>query len=34
MQRCIEHSLTVRMSDEGREGIRALIEMRKPGWMD
>ncbi|UTH74753.1 enoyl-CoA hydratase-related protein [Chromobacterium sp. IIBBL 290-4] len=34
MQRCIEHSLTMRMSEEGREGINALIEMRKPGWMD
>ncbi|WP_434629352.1 enoyl-CoA hydratase-related protein [Chromobacterium sp. CV08] len=34
MQRCIEHSLAVRMSDEGREGIHALIEMRRPGWME
>ncbi|OHX14220.1 enoyl-CoA hydratase-related protein [Chromobacterium sphagni] len=34
MQQCIEHSLAVRMSDEGREGILALIEMRKPGWME
>ncbi|POZ60579.1 enoyl-CoA hydratase-related protein [Chromobacterium alticapitis] len=34
MQRCIEHSLHVRMSDEGREGIQALIEMRKPSWLE
>jgi methylglutaconyl-CoA hydratase len=34
IQRCIEHSLAVRMSDEGREGIQALIEMRKPSWLE
>ncbi|QEL54440.1 enoyl-CoA hydratase-related protein [Chromobacterium paludis] len=34
IQRCIEHSLTVRMSDEGREGIQALIDMRKPAWLE
>lgn len=33
VEESIRRSVAARLSDEGREGVRALIEMRKPGWL-
>ncbi|MDF0607185.1 enoyl-CoA hydratase-related protein [Neisseriaceae bacterium TC5R-5] len=32
-EHCIERIVDIRLSAEGQEGIRAMIEQRKPGWM-
>ncbi|WP_337883243.1 enoyl-CoA hydratase-related protein [Chromobacterium haemolyticum] len=34
MEICIQRIVSVRLSEEGREGIQAMLETRKPSWMD
>lgn len=34
LETCIQRIVAVRLSEEGREGIQAMLEKRKPSWMD
>jgi methylglutaconyl-CoA hydratase len=34
MEICIQRIVAIRLSEEGREGIQAMLETRKPSWMD
>lgn len=34
VQRTVEGIADIRASDEGREGVRAFLEKRKPNWLD